>query len=344
MKKKIRYSKSSAFYSAAKQDFFEKNGTLLKRALDLNALYADQPRREVCKLCNTKLTAEVDFHSHGIDYVFCSSCSHLNGVNEDTKEFISMLYMDDGGGDYALNYLDENFEDRVTNIYLPKAEFLEEHMPRSHFTLLDVGCGAGYFVGACQIRGISAQGLDVSETMVNFGNGQLQHLTGEQNSLAITSEEDFYRSVVETSADTISAIGVIEHLRSPHLLFDAFKRSNAKYLYFSVPMFSLSAVLENAMPMVFPRQLSGAHTHLFTEGSIKELYSQMSVEPVAEWRFGTDVQDLFRALMIMFEKNGASNKACEIVSGEITGLNDKLQRVLDEAHFCSEIHGLVRKI
>ena len=37
--------------------------------------------------------------------------------------------------------------------------------------------------------------------------------------------------VVETDADVVSAIGVIEHLRDPHELFAAFGRSRASVLY-----------------------------------------------------------------------------------------------------------------
>ena len=33
----------------------------------------------------------------------------------------------------------------------------------------------------------------------------------------------------------------------------------------SVPLFSLTSIIEHISPKVFPRLLSGAHTHLFTE-------------------------------------------------------------------------------
>lgn len=339
-----QYSKESAFYIEAKQDFFSKNDTHLKRAKELNNLYSNQPKRTNCKLCAAELGTEIDFCSHGVGYVFCTDCGHLNGVHEDTEEFISKLYIDDGGVAYAKNYLKKSFEKRMKDIYLPKAKFLLDNMMDDRFSVLDVGCGAGYFVAACQTFDIDAKGLDVSESMVDFGNRQLFQLIGSKSALTATSEQDFFQAIVESQADVVSVIGVIEHLRQPHRLFEAFQKSHAQYLYFSVPMFSLSSALEHALPHIYPRQLSGAHTHLFTEESICKMYELMQVEPVAEWRFGTDIQDLFRSLLVMFEKTGASNKLAETFQGKSNSLTDALQKVLDEAHFCSEIHGLVRKV
>jgi len=339
-----KYSKSSAFYFEAKNDFFSENDVHLNRAKEINNAYSTQPKRVNCKLCCAELALKFDFCSHGVDYVFCTACGHLNGIYEDTEDFISNIYIDDDGVTYANNYIDKSFEKRMRDIYLPKAEFLVDNMPGNQFSVLDVGCGAGYFVAACQTYEIDAEGLDVSQSMIDFGNNQILNLNGSRNNLKVASESDFFQAVVETRADIISVIGVIEHLRQPHRLFEAFQKSHAQYLYFSVPMFSLSSALEHALPQIYPRQLSGAHTHLFTEESIRKMYEIMQVEPVAEWRFGTDIQDLFRSLLVMFEKTGASNKLLEMIQSKSSNLTDTLQKVLDEEHFCSEIHGLVKKV
>ena len=71
-----------------------------------------------------------------------------------------------------------------------------------------------------------------------------------------------FEEIKNSDADVISAIGVIEHLREPHKFFEAFKESKARYIYYSVPMFSLSVALENVSDDIFPRQLSAGHTHL----------------------------------------------------------------------------------
>lgn len=338
----LRYSKSSAFYLNTKKTFFCANDELLEKSLNQNQLYTSQPNRVSCKICQTHLPQTTDFHSHNVDYVFCEKCSHLNGRFDDTKSFIEKIYLSDDGDEYSKNYIDENFLKRTIDIYIPKVDFLISSLPPKKYEILDVGCGSGYFVCASLLRNLSAIGLDVSKTMVDFGNNQItNHL--KKSPLTYASEEGFYDSIVKSNADIITAIGVIEHLREPHKFFTAFQNSNAKYLYYSVPMFSLSVALENTFKNVFPRQLSGGHTHLFTEASIKKMNEIIGVQSIAEWRFGTDVMDLYRHLLINLQANKSSEKMINFIHAGFGRKIDDIQPIFDENHFCSEIHLIASK-
>jgi SAM-dependent methyltransferase len=340
MKKK--YSKSSTFYLPTKSDFFSANADLLNKALKQNKFYSTQPKRDLCKLCGANIQASVDFVSHGVGYVFCDDCNHLNGIYEDTKTFVENLYMSDAGVEYASNYIDEHFEKRVEDIYLPKVDFLVNTLPPKVNNILDVGCGSGYFVYAALIRNLKAVGLDVSKTMVEFGNSQIERLI--KTSPLLSEEEDgFFEAIKKTDADVISAIGVIEHLREPQRFFDAFKQSKATYLYYSVPMFSLSVVLENVSDDIFPRQLSGGHTHLFTEDSIVKMNQIIGVSSIGEWRFGTDFMDLYRHLMIKMDAKNVSQKMINFLHDGFGSKIDELQNILDSNHACSEIHVVAAK-
>lgn len=338
-----KYSKSSDFYGKLKKDFFESNDSLLEEAESQNGFYSSQPIRILCKLCDKRLSEEKDFYSHGVNYVFCDSCGHLNGMHEDTQEFVERLYIANSGAEYAKSYIDNNYKQRVVDIYLPKVDFLKTNLPPNPYKVLDVGCGAGYFVAACSFRDITAHGVDVSKSMIEFGNKQLGLLCGQDALLKAIDENDYFETIAETQADVVSAIGVIEHLRFPKQFFEAFRKSNASYLYYSVPMFSFSAVLESVTGRVFPRQLSGDHTHLFTETSRQKMHELLEGDSLAEWRFGTDVMDLYRAIMTMLSKNDASDRMLGEFSNSFSPLIDQMQTVLDKAHFCSEIHCLVCK-
>jgi SAM-dependent methyltransferase len=340
---RLSYSKSSAFYLKTKNDFFSANDALLKKSLNQNQLYTSQPNRVHCKVCQQPLPKTTDFHSHNVDYVFCEKCSHLNGKFEDTKSFIEKLYISEDGSDYSINYIDENFLKRTTDIYIPKVDFLVTSLPPKKYEILDVGCGSGYFVFASLLRNLSASGLDVSKTMVDFGNSQISHHL-KKSPLTYASEEGFFDSIVESSADIISAIGVIEHLREPHKFFTAFQKSKVQYLYYSVPMFSLSVALENVFKNVFPRQLSGGHTHLFTESSIKKMNKLIGVESIAEWRFGTDAMDLYRHILTNLQANKSSEKMIDFLSDGFGEKIDDIQSIFDKNHFCSEIHLIASKL
>ena len=70
-----------------------------------------------------------------------------------------------------------------------------------------------------------------------------------------------------------------------------------KYLYICVPLFSLSAIIENSFKDVYPRQLGGPHTHLYTKESLYYLAKKYKLKIIGEWWFGTDFPDLYRSLI-----------------------------------------------
>jgi 2-polyprenyl-3-methyl-5-hydroxy-6-metoxy-1,4-benzoquinol methylase len=337
-----KYSKESSFYLQTKADYFEENQKHLLKAKKQNKLYLAQPKRVNCKICETTLPTLVDFNSHEIDYVFCENCNHLNGTHDDTSSFVDKIYLNADGAMYASEYFDENFLQRTTDIYLPKVDFLTESLPLEEYQVLDIGCGSGYFSLGCLLRNIRVTGLDVGKQQVEFGNSQIFHHF-EQKPLICVDENSIYEEIKNTNADVISAIGVIEHLREPKKFFEAFKLSKAKYLYYLVPMFSLSAVLENIISNVFPRVLFGDHTHLFTEQSIGELNNLMGVKSLSEWRFGSDVMDLYRFITVNLQSNNSSQKMIEFVNDGLGTKIDELQSILDMNHFSSEIHVVATK-
>ena len=179
--------------------------------------------------------------------------------------------------------------------------------------------------------------------MVEFGNSQISQHSNQQP-LLFVEENDFYEQIIDSNADIVSAIGVIEHLREPQKFFEAFQKSSAQYLYYSVPMFSLSVVLENVFKSVFPRQLSGGHTHLFTESSISKMNNLIGVTSIGEWRFGTDGMDLYRHLLTNLQANQSSQKMIDFLYSGFGEKIDEIQSIFDENHFCSEIHVIASKV
>ena len=109
-------------------------------------------------------------------------------------------------------------------------------------------------------------------------------------------------------------------------------------------MFSLTEILEIIFQNVFPRQLSGAHTHLFTEKSILKLNNLLGTKLVGEWRFGTDIMDLYRNIFVNLKSKKSSNKVFKYLNENFRKNIDEFQSILDINHSCSEIHVIVKKI
>src|SRR3954453_20910362 len=121
-----RYGKPSADLLQLKQAFFRDNDRLAEDAARVAESYTSQPLRTKCKNCDEALGGKA-FHKHGVDYVVCERCTHLNGAHEDSSAFLRALYTDDGGASYGADYAAESaeaFAARVARIYRPKAQFL----------------------------------------------------------------------------------------------------------------------------------------------------------------------------------------------------------------------------
>lgn len=348
-----KFSKSLGDIASIKQSFASDNDSLLANAKKINSSYVNQLLRGECKTCQAPVSRDmIDFLSHGVEYVICENCGHLNGIYEDSKEFCDQLYAGNGGSNYSQNYL-RNYSVRVENVYLPKVDFLRSSLERESVNVEDVsisdfGCGGGHFVCAAKKRGLEAQGFDVSKDLIDLASKSFQELYG-QNCLnpfyRVRDEEELVERVISSDSTVVSFIGVLEHLRHPLRFFEAFKSSQAKYMYLSVPLFSLSCVIENVFPAVFPRQLSGGHTHLYSHSSLKYVLGKYSFREISSWHFGADAMDLRRSMLVTMIKNGCSERLLRVFQEDLFSSKalDQMQSVIDNHLAASEVHMLIAK-
>ena len=100
--------------------------------------------------------------------------------------------------------------------------------------------------------------------------------------------------------------------------------------------------MENSFKNIFPRQLGGGHTHLYTEKSLNFLAKKYNFEIIGEWWFGTDFPDLYRSL-INSGKILKKDLYLKEINQKFVRVMDKLQAVLDKEKICSEVHMVFRK-
>ena len=122
------------------------------------------------------------------------------------------------------------------------------------------------------------------------------------------------------------------------------QNDNIKYVFFSVPLFSSTVVLESVFQEVMPRHLVAGHTHLYTENSIQYFCDEFAFQRQSEWWFGLDICDLFRSVLVSLQKSSTKSTHLQSYWSEhFMPLIDNLQSVLDEAQACSEVHMLLEK-
>ena len=287
---KLKFSKSYNSIYKIKKDFFNENQKNYKNIQKINKKYLKQPIRKNCKICNSNLPKKI-FFQHLIDYSICKKCGHLNGLNQDTNKFTDWLYNQDTGKNYSYTYT-RNFSKRFKEIYIPKAKFLKSIL-KKNINLIDLGSGGGHFLKALETEKIKGVGFETNEILINLAKKKLK-----KNKIFKFEINKFKNSINDKQFNVLSMIAVLEHLNDPHEIMNLFLKSKLKYLYISIPLFSLSALIENSFKNIFPRHLGGAHTHLFTSNSINYFKKKYNLRSVGEWWFGTDFPDLFRSLQV----------------------------------------------
>jgi predicted TPR repeat methyltransferase len=341
-----RYGKPSGDILGLKEPFFRDNEGLLRRSLEIAESYAAQPARTRCMNCAAEL-GRTAFRKHGVSYAVCARCTQLNGTNVDTDEFTAALYTSDGGSSYAVTYdaaSEDAYRTRLASVYRPKAQFLlaalrEDGADPAALRYVDLGAGSGYFVAALLEEGVAdARGYDVSEAQVALA----RHILGDDR-VVLHDADQTLRIAAATDAQVVSMIGVLEHLQEPRETLRVLRANpHVQFVYASVPAFSLSVFIELAFPDVFPRHLSGGHTHLYTDASLRWLEGDLGLERVAQWWFGTDVVDLFRSLSVTLAGDEDSAGAVELLREKLGPAIDGMQFGLDERHLASEVHVLWR--
>jgi hypothetical protein len=340
------YGKPSGPLLTLKKSFIEENDEFLEKSQKIDRIYSQQARRVRCKNCDHVLDTE-SFSKQGVVYGICTQCGHLNGFYQDTKEFCSSVYTDDDGDSYALNYSSQSkhaYEQRVVDIYMPKAEFLRDTLNQlgetpTNLAYSDFGAGSGYYVSALIRSGLTnTVGYEVSGTQVSLGNAMMNNEYLIKHSLKDTV--DLAGSI---DADVVSMIGVLEHVQNPREILRALQQNpKVRFLYISVPLFSPCVFFEMVFPTVMQRQLSAGHTHLYTESSLKWLTNEFSMHQVAAWWFGTDMVDLFRNVAVRLEQQPETINMVETWVEMFTPLIDVMQREIDKKHLASEVHMLLK--
>ena len=336
MKKIVKFSKSYNDIFAIKKSLYNDNKDNLKSVLKVNNHLKKQGFRKFCKNCHSKLGDKI-FTQFNVGYTLCKKCNHLNAIYSDNKKFTNWLYSANKGKNYDEDKDYYYFNQRVKNIHLPKVDFLRQ-VVKSKMKVLDIGAGSGQFLKALEIRKINGVGYEPSKSFVKYGSKILK-----KNKLINLSMEQTLSTILkDNTSNVLSMICVLAHLEEPNDLIEIYKKSNIEYLFFSVPIFSLSAFIENAFKNVCPRHLGAAHTNLYTKESLNYLAKKYNLKIAGEWWYGADFPDLYRSLINSCKTNNLK-KYKTLLDKNFFSLINELQSVLDKNRTCSEVHMVFKK-
>lgn len=334
----IEYSKPSGDIATHTEKLIAQNAALLTRQMRLAAMLCDRPPRTQCLLCEAALDAVQPFFHRGVPYFACGNCGHVQcailppvGYPQANQEFADIY----GPLAHAA------YRERTEKIYAPKLEWamrvarqvnLGNLLQRSW---VELGSGAGSFIDALRNAGVSAiLGLEAEEALVRqaiaaLGAPLVRHFS---NSLA--------QAVRDNPAEIYAAWFVLEHCPALPEFLDALnEKPKGTIVAFAVPTYGLGTLIESAFTDHYARSLDSVlHLQLFTDNSIKYAMKRAGFEILAEWIFGQDAEDLYRALMV-----SSSNTAFAKLDTYRSTLLEtfaQFQKVIDRARLSDARHVL----
>jgi 2-polyprenyl-3-methyl-5-hydroxy-6-metoxy-1,4-benzoquinol methylase len=344
---RIDFSKPLGDVSKESSKHFDNNEVLLDRQRQISERLNFCEMRPKCVVCEHSLLGVASFKHRFIDYVKCSFCGHIQSKAQPPEGYPTRL---ENGLTFSQIYPEltaEEYESRKKRIYTPKLEWAlnchqdlrlnKEELLKS--TWLELGCGAGYFLGALADVGVkNFLGLENDLGLMNIANKILKKnaVRHFQNSLA--------KAVSEYRADIYVAFFVLEHIEDTKCFFEAMrKQRKGTILFFSVPTYGFGTILESAFNHYFARSLdSVVHTQLFTDSSIKYCLDHADYEMVAQWIFGQDSNDLLRMIITSLEGN-YPEPLYHTIYQKIMALQDPIQNIIDKHQLADSRHILAIK-
>ena len=333
------FSKPNKDIEQIKKDFsiFNKKNLLFSNKIARS--YNKLPKRAYCKNCKIKLQKENDFKSFLINYKICRKCNHLNGGQEETKSFFKKNYVSNSN---LSKFYKKDYIIRINKIYIPKVKFLTKNINvnKKNLQVLDIGCGAGLFISSLNKLKIKSKGVDVSSELIKLGKSKL----GIKNIFHRT-ETDVLKEIKNTNYNCISMINVIEHVLEPDSFWQAINSNkNIKYVFINVPLFGFASMVQSFFPNVFPRQLGGLHTHLYTEKSLNFIYKKYKFKSMANWWFGQDSVDFKRSIINQSCYQNSSKYYNNYLIKFIDSIEENFQNLIDKSKNCSEVHTILKKV
>ena len=341
------YSKSGKDLAKENQYRRDNEKKLISQQKEISKRLLECPQRRSCLICGASLNSS-KFDHRGIHYRQCSNCGHVQSAQIPPLNYPFSQSSESSFHNIYPALSSQDYENRKNRIYKPKLDWFVKKLLENSYDMqfirskswFEIGCGAGYFLSSLQDIGVSSmRGSEMDEVLVQVANEKL----GNQD-VVYKSNLPIDECFKQYPANIYIAFFVLEHLPEPKKFWSSIKQlPSGTLLYFSVPVFGFSCLLEQAFPKHYARNLDNVmHTQLYTEESIAFALDFAKFEPIAQWVFGQDAEDLCR----IFANGVVENLPYTLREDFFKKLSramDEMQKALDHHHLADQRHIIARK-
>lgn len=248
-----------------------------------NRIKADS--QYICTLCNGVNGSEFLAWKDGYKLFKCTDCSAVSpNINLKNNKLNDLVYDTKEYREKFMRETHAHYEYRKNNFGKERFKYTIERLNLSNEDkVLDVGCGAGYYVGVLDDKGFYYKGLEVADHFVEYCKSY-HNLNVE--STPLEDEQDKYY-------DLITMFDVLEHLPSPIKTLNIInnKLKDGGYCVAYTPnIFSVGYELMGAKQNTL---LPFEHLCFYSEDSLNYLASQSGFEIETVDTFGLDIMDYF---------------------------------------------------
>ena len=305
-------------------------------------------KRKKCACCGHKLNGN-NFEHRNLTFVECSTCGHIQTLNQPPKNYLNLL---SASSFFSLAYPQLNkkeFVNRQNRIYKPKLDWIFSSLKQLGYKdsdllkkkWLEIGSGAGYFISAAKDKGIQEIiGLEQDKKLY------LDSVSNNPDAEIVNWDSTFDQAIETYNVDIFCSFFVLEHIDDLPLVWKKINEKPANTLFvFSVPVYGLSCILENAFTEQYARNLDGViHTQLFTDESIQYAMNMANCEILSEWIFGQDVSDLLRFLEFSQKNKNINTKIHKKLNSGLKRVHDELQSTFDHSKLSDQRHFISIKL
>ena len=269
--------------------FLEKMRESEERLIEKVSAGAGWLQNQACLVCESG-SREPLWKAHGISLLRCRDCGHhyFEKMPRDLREVYE-------GEDYLekskTSYL-TNVDYRLKRFAAERLHLLDEQHPfRPGQSLLDIGCGTGWFLHSAKRAGYESFGFEFSSALAHF----------TASTVGCTVYDSTLASI-RAKFDVVTLFDVIEHVPNPAETFRtvrALLKPDGVALVFTPNFDSLAIKTQKAdSNLVMPTR----HLSYFTKSSVRKLCSVAGMKLLWFRTAGIDIGDL----MAWYESQGMS--------------------------------------